>query len=141
KELKASGDTKLLDAVYRLCQEKLDNTRSVSNTGRRSLIIIISDGEDTASERTLNETIAIAQDKGVPVFAISTKAGGFFGVQAGQVMNSEDKEMRRLTEQTGGSLFFPGTMLELEKTFSYLRKLFSNQYVIIYQPERDPDGK
>jgi len=141
KALVAAGDTKLRDAIYRLCQEKLDNTRSMSSTGRRSVIIVISDGEDTASERTLNETIAMAQDKGVPVFGISTKAGGFFGVQAGQVMNAEDKEMRRLTEQTGGGLFFPGTMVELEKTFSYLRMILNNQYLIIYEPERSPDGK
>ena len=141
KALIAQGDTKLRDAIYRLCQEKLDNTRSLASTGRRSVIIIISDGEDTASERTLNETIALAQNKGVPIFGISTKAGGFFGVQAGQVMNAEDKEMRRLTEQTGGALFFPGTMVELEKTFSYLRTLLNNQYLIIYEPERDFDGK
>jgi len=56
-------------------------------------------------------------------------------------MNAEDKEMRRLTDQTGGALFFPGTMVELEKTFNYLRELLSNQYLIIYEPERDPDGK
>jgi len=140
KALKAQGDTKLFDAVYRLCQEKVDNIRNPGLTERRGVIIIITDGDDTASERSLQEAISMAQNRGVPIYGISTKAGGFFGVQAGQVLNTEDKELRRLTKETGGELFFPGTMTELESVFTLMTDRWKKQYLIRYAPEKKFDG-
>ncbi|HZS46851.1 MAG TPA: VWA domain-containing protein [Blastocatellia bacterium] len=142
KALKAQGETKLFDAVYRLCEEKVDNVRTASSTGRRGVIIVITDGDDTASERSLQEAISMAQNRGVPIYGISTKAGGFFGVQAGQVLNAEDKELRRLTRETGGDLYFPGTMTDLERTFTEINVNWRSQYLITYRPEKqDADGK
>jgi len=136
EQVRAGGDTRLYDAVYRVCEEKMGLDKD-----KRYAMIIISDGADTASERTLQEAIDIALQKEVLIYGISTKAGGFFGVGGGQVQNEEDKELRRLCEDTGGEVFFPGQVMELERAFRDVRQIMANQYGIWYEPKSKLDGK
>jgi Ca-activated chloride channel family protein len=71
--VKARGETRFYDAVYRVCEEKM------SAQGRRRAMVIITDGDDTASEKTLYQAIDIAQRSETVIYLISTKQGGFFG--------------------------------------------------------------
>lgn len=136
-KVKAYGETRLYDAVYRICEEKM-----FAEAGRRRTIVLITDGEDTASDHTLEETINIALRAEVVVFVISNKAAGFFGVQAGQVDSSEDKSLKKLAEDTGGRAFFTGTTLELERGFANVTKELRSQYLIAYSPSNtNLDGK
>ncbi len=131
-KVKAYGETRLYDAVYRICEEKM-----FAEFGRRRAIVLITDGEDTASDHTLDEALKIALRSETVVFVISNKAAGFFGVQAGQVDSDEDKNLKRLAEDTGGRAFFTGTTLELEKGFASVTKELRSQYIIAYSPSND----
>ncbi len=131
-KVKAYGETRLYDAVYSICEEKMKG-----ESGHRRVIVLITDGEDTASEHTLEQAINIALKTETVIFAISNKASGFFGVQAGQVDSSEDKYLKRLAEETGGRSFFTGTVMELEKGFSVIDKELRSQYMIVYEPSND----
>lgn len=136
-KVKAYGETRLYDAVYRICEEKM-----FAEAGRRRAIVLITDGEDTASDHTLEETINIALRAEAVVFVISNKAAGFFGVQAGQVDSNEDKNLKKLAEDTGGRAFFTGTTLELERGFANVTKELRSQYLIAYSPNNtNLDGK
>lgn len=104
----------------------------------RKVIVVISDGADTASNRTLEEAIEIAQRNEVVVFGISTKGAGFFGIEGGQVENVDDKELRRLCEETGGEIAFPGNYLDLERAFSNINSKSRKYYLLAYEPE-DPE--
>jgi len=65
----------------------------------RRVLIIIGDGHDTASKKTLDEVIEIAQRKLVTIYGMSTVAYGF---------NSEgEKNLSRLAEETGGRVEYP----------------------------------
>ncbi|MGE0130086.1 MAG: VWA domain-containing protein [Blastocatellales bacterium] len=137
--VKAQGGTRMYDAIYRVCEEKMLSPVSL---GRRHAMVVITDGEDTESERDLKEAIDIAQRSETTVFVISTKAGGFFGVQAGTVDRREDKEIKRLAEETGGRAFFTAEVIELERSFTAIARELRSQYVIAYQPTNDNyDGK
>lgn len=129
RKLKAGGYTKLYDGVYRVIEEKMANLQS--NEARR-IIVVLSDGEDTASEHTLKETIEMAQRYDVTIFGISTK--NFRGITAGQVEGSDDKELRRLCEETGGQIFLPSEKLELFKAFTQVGKDLRLEYVLFYTP-------
>ena len=131
-KVKAYGETRLYDAVYSVCEEKMKG-----EFGRRRVIVLITDGEDTASEHSLEDAIKIALKTETIIFVISNKASGFFGVQGGQVDSSEDKYLKRLAEETGGSSAFTGTVIELEKTFSRIEKELRSQYLIVYEPSND----
>jgi Ca-activated chloride channel homolog len=138
-KIKAQGGTKMYDAIYSVCEEKM---MSSASSGRRRVMVIITDGEDTESERSLQEAIVIAQQSETTIYVISTKAGGFFGVQAGTVDRREDKDLKRLAEDTGGRAFFTAEVIELEKSLTQITRELRNQYMIAYQPTNENyDGK
>lgn len=130
-KVKAQGATKMYDAIYSVCEEKMMSPVSL---GRRRAMVVITDGEDTESEHTLQDAIDIAQRSETIIFAISTKAGGFFGVQAGMVDRREDKDLKRLAEETGGRAFFTAEVIELEKSLTTIARELRSQYQIAYEP-------
>jgi Ca-activated chloride channel family protein len=136
-KVKAQGGTRMYDAIYRVCEEKM-----FASPGRRHAMVVITDGEDTESERQLSDAIDIAQRSETTIFVISTKAGGFFGVQAGTVDRREDKDLKKLAEDTGGRAFFTAEVIELERSFSAIARELRSQYLIAYEPiNGNYDGK
>jgi Ca-activated chloride channel family protein len=139
RKVKAGGYTRLYDAVYRIIEEKMAN---LQGSDARRVILIISDGADTASDHSLKEAIDIAQRYDVTIFGISTKNFTGSGVSAGMVENSDDKELRRLCEETGGQLFLPSQKAELFRAFTQIAYDLRQEYIIHYTPEnQEPTGK
>jgi Ca-activated chloride channel homolog len=128
--VKASGYTSLYDSVYRVCEEKMFNVPTP-----RKVIVVISDGTDTNSDRTLEEAIELAQRNEVVVFGISTKGAGFFGIEGGTLQSEDDKDLRRLCEETGGEISFPGNFLDLERAFSNINDKARRYYLLAYEPQ------
>jgi Ca-activated chloride channel homolog len=138
-KVKAQGGTRMYDAIYGICEEKMF---SPSRAGRRRAMVVLTDGEDTESERDLKEVIDIAQRSETIVYVISTKEAGFFGVQAGTVDRKEDKDLKKLAEETGGVAFFTAEVIELERSFSQIARELRSQYMITYAPTNENyDGK
>jgi len=133
--IKKTGDkTALYDAIWQFCDEKMRSAQ-----GRRALVVI-TDGDDTYSRADINDAIDIAQRTETTLFAISTKAGlsgSVPGVEAGQVKDKGDKDLDRLCEETGGTAFFTGDMLSLERSFSKIARELRSQYLITYRPTND----
>src|SRR5262249_37803600 len=121
----------MYDAIYSVCEEKM---MSPATIGRRRAMVVITDGEDTESDHNLKDVIDIAQRSETTVYLISTKSGGFFGVQGGTVDRREDKDLKRLAEETGGRSFFTAEVIELERSFSAIARELRSQYVIAYEP-------
>ncbi|MEK6324704.1 MAG: VWA domain-containing protein [Acidobacteriota bacterium] len=128
-KLKAGGYTKLFDGVYRVVEEKMAN---LPDSEARRIIVILSDGEDTASEHTLRDAIEMAQRYDVTIFGISTK--NFRGVDSGMVENADDKELRRLCEETGGQILLPSQKVELFRAFMQVALDLRQEYVLFYTP-------
>jgi Ca-activated chloride channel family protein len=132
EKVKETGNkTALYDAIYQFCDEKMRNA-----PGRR-VLVVITDGDDTFSRADLNDAIDIAQRTETTIFALSTKAGflgSVPGVEAGTVKDAGDKELDRLTKETGGESFFTGDMLKLERSFTRIRETLNTQYYLIYKP-------
>jgi Ca-activated chloride channel homolog len=122
-EIRPGGGTKMLDAIYQACEEKLR-----PETGRK-VIIVISDGDDNLSLRTLAATMEIAQKADVTIFCISTNSSGFMGVKAPQA----DKVMRKLAEETGGKAFFPFKAEDLSQSFLDIGIELRSQYSLAYR--------
>ena len=133
--VKKTGEkTSLWDAIWQFSDQKM---RSVP--GRR-VIVVITDGQDTYSRADLNDAIDIAQRTETTVFAISTKAGllsTVVGVEAGTVKGKADKDLDRLAEETGGSAFYTGDMLTLERSLTAVAKELRSQYLITYRSTND----
>jgi Ca-activated chloride channel homolog len=131
---KPGTQTALYDAIWQFCDEKMRNA-----PGRR-VLVIITDGDDTYSRATINDAIDIAQRTETTIFAISTKAGfsgTVPGVEAGQVSDRGDRDMEKLTAETGGTAFFTGDILALERSFTKISKELRSQYIVTYKPTND----
>jgi Ca-activated chloride channel family protein len=130
KAVKAGGYTKLYDAIYRVIEEKMAN---LQGTEARRIIVMLSDGVDTASQRNLKDAIEMAQRYDITIFGISTK--NFTGITSGMVESPDDKDMRRLCEDTGGQLFLPSQKIELFKAFEQVARDLRQEYVVFYTPD------
>ena len=131
---KTGNQTALFDAIWQFCDEKMR-----SAPGRR-VLVVITDGEDTFSRADLRDAIDIAQRTETTLFAISTKAGftgTVGGVEMGQVKDRKDRELTTLAEETGGTAFFTGDMLSLERSFTKISKELRAQYLVTYKPAND----
>ncbi|HYY58354.1 MAG TPA: VWA domain-containing protein, partial [Pyrinomonadaceae bacterium] len=131
---KPGQHTSLYDAIWQFCDEKMRTA-----PGRR-VIVVITDGDDTYSRATLDDAIDIAQRTETTIFAISTKAGfsgTVPGVEAGQVSDRGDRDLEKLTAETGGTAFFTGDVLALERSFTKISKELRSQYIVTYKPSND----
>jgi Ca-activated chloride channel homolog len=138
-KLKAQGGTRMYDAIYGFCEEKMMASTSL---GRRHAMVVITDGKDTESERNLKDVIDIAQLSETIVYVISTESGGLFGAQAGLIGGKEDKDLRQLAEETGGRAFFTPELAELGKSLDGIARELRSQYLIAYEPANGNfDGK
>ncbi len=97
RKLKPGGGAALFDAVYMACTSR--NLVKGEPIEPRRILIVIGDGHDNASKKSLNEVVELAQRNLVTVYAVSTKAFGF---------NSEgESTLVRLADETGGRVVYP----------------------------------
>jgi Ca-activated chloride channel family protein len=132
---KPGNRTLFYDAVWQFCDEKM---RSVP--GRRVLVVITDGDDNNYSRATLKDAIDIAQRTETTVFAISTKAGllgSVPGVEAGTVSSDVDRALQKLCDETGGTAFFTGDILELERAFKRISNELRSTYIITYKPSND----
>ena len=82
----------------------------------------------------------MAQKADVTVYGISTK--NFSGITTGMVEGSDDKELRKLCEDTGGQLFLPSEKMQLFKSFTQVATDLRQEYVLYYTPmDQNRSGK
>lgn len=97
RRLKPAGGAALYDAVYKAC-----TTRSLIKGEPyepRRVIIIIGDGHDSASSKTLDQVLELAKRQFVTIYGVNTTAFG---------MANEDKDtLERLANETGGHVEYP----------------------------------
>jgi VWFA-related protein len=105
--------TMLYDAVQRAVAD-------TAQRGSRRAVLAITDGIDNASQSTLDEVIAFAGEKNVPVFTIG--------------LNEADTEsLAQLAAGTGGRYFYAPDPNALADIYLQLASLLEQQYVISYR--------
>jgi Ca-activated chloride channel family protein len=118
-----AGATALHDSML-LAAEQL----RLSN-GRR-VILLVTDGEDTTSEASFEQTLLAAQNADCQVYV----------VQTGYLENANIRRLaaeRRLEEfaaQTGGAVYTPLDKKELPRAFDQIAADLAQQYIIGYYP-------
>ena len=133
RQLKAQGATSVYDAIF-LASEYLKPAN-----GRR-VIVVVSDGGDTTSQRTLLEALACAQQSDVMIFAVFTGNRDF---SENLRDLAGERALETLTAETGGLVFrpiaTPGTqgaetdeqsIRELDLAFNDLAEQLRTQYTL-----------
>jgi Ca-activated chloride channel homolog len=130
-ELDFGYPTRLYDAV----DESLDRLEPMDG---RKVVLVFTDGDDTASKVGLGKVMDRARAKDVMVYAVGLENEYFNGQQ--RVRSSPDRGLRKLAEDTGGGFFLLKKTTELASTFTRVAQELHSQYVLGFSPET-LDGK
>lgn len=163
RKAKTGGGSALHDAIYEACTDR--SLIKGEPYEPRRIIIIVGDGHDNASKKSLDEVLELAQRNLVTIYAMSTQAFGF--------NNDSQDALERLTNETGGHVEYPLNSLYKDVsgylsnpsdagnyayevgTGGYAAQIASGvtravqglvsdiatQYILRYTPDVDPDAK
>jgi Ca-activated chloride channel family protein len=104
----------------------------------RKVVLLFTDGDDTASNVRAGTVQARARDEEVMVYGIGLSVDFFNGVR--RVRSRPDRSLRRIAEETGGGYFELQKTDMLASTFTRVSQELRSQYLMAFAPET-LDGK
>jgi VWFA-related protein len=123
-KIDSRGGTAMRDAI----RMSIDHLKEKAKRDKK-VILVVTDGNDNASVFSLEALVRLAQQDDVLVYAI------------GLLTEEEKKEARKarraldlLVESTGGQVFYPKDVSEVEKIAHQVAHDIRNQYTIAYTP-------
>jgi VWFA-related protein len=117
-----AGSTAIWDAVWITSDEVLSQT---SDKTRRA-IILITDGEDTSSQKKMADAVDRAVKADAVIYSIGYGDRFYGGINEGA--------LRKVSERTGGRAFFPRDETDLRAAFAQIQQELRSQYLIAYSP-------
>jgi len=105
--------------------------------GRR-VIVLLTDGEDTASKIGQGTVVDRARADEVMIYGIGLETDYFNGMR--RVRTSPDKVLRKLADETGGGYYLLSGTRDLAATFTRIAQELRSQYVLGFTPAT-LDGK
>jgi len=131
KDLDYGNGTRLWDAVG----ASLEELKGID--GRR-VVLVFTDGDDTASKLSLGTIVERARADDVMVYAIGLESNYFDGQR--MVRTKPDRGLRRIADETGGGYFELQKTSELASTFTRVAQELHSQYLMGFEA-RQLDGK
>jgi len=121
------GATAIWDAVWAAVDDFKDNDAT------RRAIVILTDGDDTNSQRKMRDAVAHAAAANISIFSIGI-AGTY---------TLDRTNLRDLSDDTGGLAFFPKKISELDSVFEQITRSLQSRYAVTYcsaesSPARKP---
>jgi Ca-activated chloride channel family protein len=125
------GSTALYDAIATTIDEVFPKDKAVTDPANvtRRAIVVLTDGADTSSERSLKQAIDEAIRAGVIVYAVGI--GDRYRSTAVQRATLDV-----LANQTGGRAYVPESYEDLAAAFKQVEDELRSQYLIAYEPSR-----
>jgi len=140
--------TALYDTVYLSCEQRLQGQNE------RKALILLSDGTEFGSAKSLDDAIKAAQLTETIIYAIayniSPTAFSSGGRNCGQpqdrfapvTQSAADAVMRQLANDTGGRVFRIAGSAALDQIYDEIEKEIRSQYILSYSPSNTKkDGK
>jgi Ca-activated chloride channel family protein len=141
----AHGETALYNAVY-ISLKQFGQAAHGSHDIRRQAIVVLSDGQDTASLVSLEDVMAVARRMSVNIYTVSLQAKSTSTPRAEQggrrwSFSDADEAMKTMARETGAQAFFPGPP-DLKRIYTAIATELAHQYSIGYVPvDARPDGR
>ncbi|HEY6546404.1 MAG TPA: VWA domain-containing protein, partial [Vicinamibacteria bacterium] len=139
KRTDAAGPTALYNSMYVALKDL--SKRKASAELRRRALVVLSDGEDTASLVNDEQVMELARKSEIAIYPISLRPsrpqdrGRMAFSQAEHILTS-------LARDTGGQVFFPESLSELDNVYDRIAEELRTQYSLGYQSSNARrDGK
>lgn len=127
---KPDGATALFDAIT----QAADYMRPL--TGRK-VMVLVSDGTDTVSDASFDDAVNRALRAECQVYVVQTRQ-----VEDPNLHDTvSEQRMYKLAEQTGGAVYVPRSVEELDAVFTQISLDLSQQYLLSYYPQDDRTDK
>ncbi|WP_051669574.1 VWA domain-containing protein [Bryobacter aggregatus] len=120
----ARGGTAMYDAI----SMSLDHVKRKGKRDKK-VLMLITDGADTASKISLEKVISLAHSTDVVIYAIA-----LLSEEVPREAKRAKRALEMITKETGGLCFFPKTLEEVDALALEVAKDIRNQYVIGYTP-------
>jgi Ca-activated chloride channel family protein len=132
-DIQRGAETALYDAIF-LAADRLSQTRS--DAGRRRVLVLITDGGDTAKRSRYGQALEEAQRAGAMIYSIIIVP---VWADAGRNTGGEHA-LVQMSNDTGGKYFYVEDKKDLEPAFARVSDDLRTQYVIgYYAPQRGAD--
>ena len=135
------GGTALYNGLY-LTLKELTKQRRSNGDVRRQAIVVLSDGDDTASLMAFDDVMALAKESGISVYTIMlrSKWGVARTSSNARYFSQSEFGMKSLAQETGARAFFPLDITELAGVYTLIAEELASQYSLGYMsknPKRD----
>jgi Ca-activated chloride channel homolog len=103
----------------------------------RKILVLVSDGTDTVSDTGFDEALNRALQADCQVYVVQTRQ-----IEDPNLRDTfSEQQMQKLTEQTGGAVYAPRSIQELDAAFTQLALDISQQYLLSYYPQDERKDK
>jgi Ca-activated chloride channel homolog len=137
----ADGNTALYDALY-IVLRQYQQERQGATEVRRQVIVLLSDGIDTASHVAYEDVLDLVRRVEATIYIVSLGEDPALlkNVLRDRRTLESAHAMNTLARESGGRLFTPRTARELPAIYDAVAEELSHQYVIGYLPSQGADG-
>jgi Ca-activated chloride channel family protein len=139
RRTEAGGPTALHNALY-VSLKELDKQKSGRELRRRA-IVLLSDGEDTASLVTDDQVMDLARKSEIAIYSISLRPDR--AQDRNRLAFSQATHLlTALSQDTGGQVHFPNSLSELDTVYARVAEELRTQYTLGYvSSNKRRDGK
>jgi VWFA-related protein len=123
-KIDSRGGTAMRDAI----RMSIDHLKEKGKKDKR-VLLVVTDGNDNASQISLENTVRAADDAETLIYAI-----GLLSDEERREAGKAKRALMTLTEATGGQAFFPKDVSEVERIAHQVARDLRNQYTIAYSP-------
>jgi VWFA-related protein len=123
-KIDSRGGTAMREAI----RVSVDHLKDKAKRDKK-VILIVTDGNDNASTTTLDAVVRLAQQDDVLIYAI-----GLLSDEEKREAGKAKRALNALTENTGGLVFYPKEVSEVEKIAHEVASDIRHQYTIGYTP-------
>lgn len=129
----ARGGTALYNGLYTTVKEMMKQRRDNGEV-RREAIVVLSDGQDTASLVTYDDVMELAKQAGIIIYTITLKAPYQIDPASSGYRRFSQGEfaMKALAQETGGRSFAPADVAELAGVYGDIAEELASQYALGY---------
>ena len=126
------GGTAMRDAI----RMSIDHVKEKGHRDKR-VLVVVTDGNDNSSMISQENLVKAAQQSGVLIYGV-----GLLSEEERREAQKAKRALSELAEATGGEVFFPKELSEVDRIATQVAHDIRNQYTIAYTPSNSSmDGK
>ena len=123
-KIDSRGGTAMRDAIWASVEHLKEGAKR-----DKKVILVVTDGNDNASVKSIDSLVKLAQQDDVLIYAI-----GLLTDEEKREAKKARRALELLVESTGGVVFYPKDVSEVEKIAHQVAHDIRNQYTIAYTP-------